>query len=315
MPIDSIADLPLAASLELVGRHFDLSAIADTLIDQASVVDYYRQSDRGYRLFHSRDGAMHVALNRDATFTTDGYLGQVDLVAERLSEAGAAEVLEIGCGVGYNLRNLGGRLPQCRFWGVDLAENHIRRARSEAGQAANVEFETGDFERLRFPAASFDAVFAVECLCQAVDLPRSLGEICRVLRPGGRLLVIDCFRGEALDRHEKDLRLAVQLVEKTMAVNAFPVVSRWVQDASAVGLLVREQTNLSAEISHNLARFYSLSRRFFNMPRAARAFLKAFPPRLLQNAISGLLMPYTVGSGAHQYYFFDMERSGAKKPN
>ena len=51
-----------------------------------------------------------------------------------------------------------------------------------------------------------------------------------------------------------------------------------IDEASGIGFRVREQTDLSAEISHNLARFYSLSRRYFRMPRAARAFLKAFPP-------------------------------------
>jgi len=109
MDILSIPDLSLSECLEIVNEQFDCQAIAETLIDEASVIDYYRQSGRGYRLFHSKDGAMHVALNRDGEFTTDGYLGQVELLAERLQQTGAQRVLEVGCGVGYNSRHLAER--------------------------------------------------------------------------------------------------------------------------------------------------------------------------------------------------------------
>ncbi|MCG8450812.1 MAG: class I SAM-dependent methyltransferase [Pirellulales bacterium] len=308
MDITSIPDLSLADSLRLVARHFDVPAIVESSIDQASVLDYYQQSDRGYRLFHSQDGAMHVALNRDKTFTRDGYLGQVDLIAQRLENLEARQVLEVGCGVGYNARHLAERMPRCHFTGMDLSESHIRSAGKEVNGLMNLGFETGDFQKLQYDNESFDVVFAVECLCQADDMRQAMKEIFRVLRPGGRLLVIDCFRSAPLDNYQEDQRLAVQLVEKTMAVHEFAVLSEWLEQAHSMGFKALEQTNLSSSISHNLARLYHLSRRFFRMPRAARAFLKAFPPRLLQNSISGLLMPFTVGSGAHQYFLLELQR-------
>lgn len=93
-----------------------------------------------------------------------------------------------------------------------------------------------------------------------------------------------------------------------MAVDQFAQLDAWLDHAAEEGLALMEQLDLSAEISHNLARFYSLSRRFFKMPLAARAFLKAFPQRLLENAISGMLMPFTVGSGLHRYMLLTLEK-------
>jgi SAM-dependent methyltransferase len=310
MLLAEIPDLSLSECLAIVRKHFDAAHIAGQKIDHASVLDYFQQSRRGYRLFHSKEGAMHVALNRDAEFTTEGYLGQVDLIEARLKRLEAERVLEIGCGVGYNVRHLARRMPECRFTGLDLAEEHVQTARREAGPLENLQFQQGNFQSLSFDPGSFDAEFAVECLCQASDMRAALGEAARVLRPGGQLIVIDCFRAQDFSALDSNMQLAVQLVEKTMAVDKFWSLARWKDVAVEEGLTTIESVDLSEEISHNVARFYSLSRRFFKMPRAARAFLKAFPPRLLQNAISGLLMPFTVASGAHRYQLCVLERNG-----
>ncbi len=300
--------MPLDECLQIVGKHFDTRAISERAIDEQSVLDYFQKSGRGYRLFHSKEGAMHVALNCEDEFTTEGYLGQVELIAASLVSLSARQVLEIGCGTGYNVRNLGERLPECQFTGVDLFGKHVETATRESSKLNNVQFEQGNFQQLRFDAEQFDAVYAVECLCQASDMQKSLSEAYRVVRPGGRLIVIDCFRPAPLDSFDDDLQLAGRLVEKTMAVDQFMELADWIGLAQSTGFSVLEQNDLSSSISHNVTRFYSLSRRFFKMPRAARAFLKAFPRRLLENAISGLLMPFTVGSGVHGYYLCVLER-------
>ena len=306
MEVASIPDLSLAECLQITGKQFDIQAIAKRKIDSSSVLEYYRQSDRGYRLFHSREGAMHVALNCEDGFSTSGYLGQVTLIAEKLKQNN--KVLEVGSGVGFNLRNLASRLPDCQFTGVDLSSEHVDAARKETIEQKNVAFEQGDFHQLRFPNASFDVVFAIECLCQGSDWQGAIFEIQRVLRPGGQLVVIDCFRDALLENYDSDMQLAARLVEKTMAVEEFAVLADWLHHAQQQGFRVTEQRDLTADISHNLARFYSLSRRFFKMPMAARAFLKAFPQGLLENAISGLLMPFTVGSYVHRYYMLTLEK-------
>jgi ubiquinone/menaquinone biosynthesis C-methylase UbiE len=308
MDVASIPDLSLAECLQIIAKHFDVQKLAAQKIDAEAVLEYYRQSDRGYRLFHSKEGAMHVALNLGDEFTTKGYLGQVDLIDERLPKGSGVQVLEVGCGVGYNSRNLAARFPSDEFLGVDLSPNHVKTATKEARKLSNIKFEQGDFHDLQLETDSFDAAFAVECLCQGTDWPAAVAEVQRVLKPGGRFIVIDCFRKSAIANYDPDLQLAARLVEKTMAVEEFAVLDDWLACAERQGFQLVEKIDLSQAISHNLARFYSLSRRFFKMPIAARAFLKAFPPRLIENAISGMLMPFTVGSGLHQYYLLALEK-------
>ena len=311
MEIASIPDQSLAECLQLLEKQFDIHSLVEKVIDRDSMLDYYRQSGRGYRLFHCREGSMHVALNRGEKFSKQGYLGQVELIEDRLRSNSVRNVLEVGCGVGFNTRHLSSRMKDCCFRGIDLSEEHVRMASEKSSEAKNLEFAIGDFQAIDSPDSSFDAVFAVETLCQATDTRLALEEIFRVLRPGGQLLVIDCFRGEASDPQCAELELAARLVEKTMAVEKFVGLGEWFVMAKEIGFADMETMNLSSDISHNLARFHRLARRFLKMPKAARAFLKAFPPRLLQNSISGLLMPFTVGSGVHQYHFCELNVPGS----
>lgn len=309
--LGSIAAIPgisLGEALALVGQRFDAAAIAGRSIDLDGVAEYYRQSDRGYRMFHSREGALHIALGGDGHRDTTGYARHAGLFRQHLDAIGARRAIEFGCGMGYNLRRLATDCPDREFVGVDLTAPHIDFAGSKASGLPNASFEVANYETLPHGDEAFDAVLAVETLCQTNDQPRALREALRVLRPGGRLVVIDCFRVRPIETYEPDLQRAMRLVEKTTAVDAFSVVDEWTLMAESAGLRLVEDRDLSADTRENLARLHSVARRFFRMPAAVRAMAKAFPPRLLENSICGLLMPYTVGAGAHTYRILVVEK-------
>lgn len=57
------------------------------------------------------------------------------------------------------------------------------------------DHHTGDAQALEFPDGRFDTVVATLCLCTIPDERRALAEAYRVLRPGGRLLLLEHVRG------------------------------------------------------------------------------------------------------------------------
>jgi SAM-dependent methyltransferase len=107
-------------------------------------------------------------------------------LVERLGLEESARVLDIGCGTGRLARWMGERLgPKGSVVGVDPLEERIAIARSHGG---GVRFEVGQAEDLgAFEDASFDAVCMSSVLHWVPDKVRALGEVRRVLRPGGRL--------------------------------------------------------------------------------------------------------------------------------
>jgi len=72
--------------------------------------------------------------------------------------------------------------------GLDFSERMLERARRKS---ASIEWVQGDALALPFPDGSFDAVTVGFGVRNVVDLPRGLAELRRVLKPGGRLGVLD----------------------------------------------------------------------------------------------------------------------------
>jgi ubiquinone/menaquinone biosynthesis C-methylase UbiE len=102
----------------------------------------------------------------------------------------ALEALDVGCGTGFLTFELATRGQ--RVTGVDFAPAMLAEARRKAlARGAVVTFEEADAERLPFVPASFDLVVSRHLLWTLSQPEAALDEWIRVLRPGGRLVVVD----------------------------------------------------------------------------------------------------------------------------
>ena len=103
-------------------------------------------------------------------------------------------VLEIGCGVGTD----GAQFAKAGadYTGVDLTDAAIELARKRFELfGLSGKFEVADGERLQFPDESFDIVYSHGVLHHTPDIVAAVREIYRVLKPGGRAIVMLYHRG------------------------------------------------------------------------------------------------------------------------
>ena len=106
-------------------------------------------------------------------------------VAEQIHPGDA--VLECACGTGMLSAAIA---PVCgRLVATDFSERMLARARKNCAEYGNIDFEFADITALKYPDGSFDAVVAGNVL-HLLDQPlKALGELNRVCRPGGRLVI------------------------------------------------------------------------------------------------------------------------------
>jgi len=104
---------------------------------------------------------------------------------------GGGSVLDVGCGTGEITERLAAKYPRATFTGIDLEEQHLERARARCARfGERVRFHNGDALALPFSEAQFDLVICRHLLQAVPDAGRVLGEIRRVLGPGGRAHLI-----------------------------------------------------------------------------------------------------------------------------
>lgn len=108
---------------------------------------------------------------------------------------GLGRVLDVGCGTGNLLPLLAAARRMEGYVGVDLTPEMLDVARGKtAGGAGETGFAAADAARLPLRDASFDTAVSASVLHYWDDAHAALMEIRRVLRPGGRLLLLDWLR-------------------------------------------------------------------------------------------------------------------------
>jgi ubiquinone/menaquinone biosynthesis C-methylase UbiE len=105
-------------------------------------------------------------------------------------------LLEVGCGTGTLTLAAKARLgAESQVIGIDVAEDMLAAARRKASQAGlEITFQAGRIEQIPFPDGRFQVVLAslmIHHIPDPADKQRGFNEILRVLKPGGRLLIVD----------------------------------------------------------------------------------------------------------------------------
>ena len=130
----------------------------------------------------------------EAIYSTPDVVEQRRVLIEALELSPGERALDIGSGPGLLACDLAAALgPAGAVVGVDPSESMLAiAARRDAGaDAAPITLRTGDAGALPFDDESFDVAVSTQVYEYVEDMPGALAEARRVLRPGGRLLVLD----------------------------------------------------------------------------------------------------------------------------
>lgn len=115
------------------------------------------------------------------------------LAVDDIDVAGAAVVVDVGCGTGSALRRIAPRLPEGRLIGLDPTPRMVDIARERASEdphGQRIEFVVAPAESLPLDDDFADVVLAFDSVDHWEDRRSGWHEIARVLRPDGRLVVV-----------------------------------------------------------------------------------------------------------------------------
>ncbi len=117
--------------------------------------------------------------------TIDPRIFHVKLVLEHLGELGGGRAADVGCGKGRFARIVKERNPSASVYALDLAEAML------ASVPGNLHRCAATMTALPLASESCDGAYATESLEHAIDIPLAVAELCRIVKPGGRIVIID----------------------------------------------------------------------------------------------------------------------------
>ncbi len=128
----------------------------------------------------------------EAIYLTPDVVAQRARVIDLLAPAPGERVLDVGVGPGLLALDLARLVGEAgRLLGLDLAPAMVEMSSARLGALPQAEVRTGDATALDLPDGSFDAAVSTQVYEYVADMPRALSELHRVLRPGGRALILD----------------------------------------------------------------------------------------------------------------------------
>jgi ubiquinone/menaquinone biosynthesis C-methylase UbiE len=108
-------------------------------------------------------------------------------------------ILDVGCGGGRTVSKLATMATQGKVYGVDYSEESVaatKQINAQSMESGSVEVRLGSVSRLPFPDGMFDLITAVETHFWWPNLSTDMREIFRVLKPGGKLILIaEIYKG------------------------------------------------------------------------------------------------------------------------
>jgi malonyl-CoA O-methyltransferase len=117
--------------------------------------------------------------------TIDPRILHVKLVLDNLGSLQTGRVADVGCGKGRFARIVKERNPGAQVIAIDLAEAMLSHVPREISRAA------ASMTALPLATESCDGAYATESLEHALDIPAAVAELARIVKPGGRIVIID----------------------------------------------------------------------------------------------------------------------------
>lgn len=152
-----------------------------------------------------------VSRQIESVYTTPDVIEQRRVVRTALALRPGDRVLDVGVGPGLLAAEMAAEVgPDGRICGIDISDSMLRLAstRAKVPGGPGIELELADAVRIPYGAESFDVVVSTQVFEYVDDVPAALNEIRRVLRPAGRVVLLDTDWGSIVWRSTDDNRMA-----------------------------------------------------------------------------------------------------------
>ena len=159
----------------------------------------------------TKDYFDNVAETWDSKYITPSLLSFLDKLVPQFGIDAGQSVLDAGTGTGvlipYLIKAVG---PSGSVTAIDLSEKMVQACKAKYAEVKNVTIKAGNIEDAAFPAESYDAVTCFGVFPHIDHKQKALQNINRMLKHGGKLVIVHALSSEELKAHHKKVSKHVE---------------------------------------------------------------------------------------------------------
>jgi demethylmenaquinone methyltransferase / 2-methoxy-6-polyprenyl-1,4-benzoquinol methylase len=154
------------------------------------------ESGADVRGMFNRNARRYDATNRAMSVGVD-VVWRKRAIGRLIEGAGDAPVfLDLGAGTLDGALEIARRVPGARVAAADFAREMLLAGKPKLKDGAHIHSHAADGHHLPYRDGAFDGAFSAFCIRNLADLPRGMSELRRVVRPGGRVVLLEFLRPE-----------------------------------------------------------------------------------------------------------------------
>ncbi len=270
---------------------------------KSRIIRYYEKAHLFYRLaWHRGTNGLHYGLwEKGMKNRFEAIINENRVLADMIAIKPGDRVLDAGCGIGgsgiWLAKNRGAKVV-----GLNIVQKQIEEGRKIArkkGLSDLVTFEEGDYQQMPFPDQSFDVVWSLESLEHASDPDEFIKEAFRMLKPGGRLIIVATFLGRT-DLTPQEISQMKVGQEVSGCFNDFRTAANIAKVMQQAGFTAVANSDLTNEVMPSAARMRMMCRVTYPLAVSAGK-LRIVPDFMVKNSLWGMYQEGLFNSGATSY--------------
>ncbi len=227
--------------------------------NKKSVVFYYDVLTEPYR--HFWGDFFHPGIFENSRETLRNALSRTHELLLKDSKLNSSSIaIDLGCGIGSLCFLISKRIG-CKVVGANFSKFQLKIARKLAKKykLGNVEFRDIDVSQIKTPKDTFDAAFLIDVACHFPNKKKALENIFKIIKPGGRLIVMDWLQKDSLNLFEKEL-----LIKPFNKYWNFPYIESfegYQKLFRKVGFKIVKAYDITNKVKRNWEMFYDIALR------------------------------------------------------